>query len=76
MSAMPCRLCGTYDHYRETDCHLYEKTRIGTFNCWLWGHKFLARFADYDDDGFIKTTWGSVTQNCVRCGIDRPSKEE
>lgn len=44
--------------------------RIGTFMCWLWGHKFTRSMITEGDmwDGIL-TTW--KTDYCMRCGIDK-----
>lgn len=44
--------------------------KIGTFYCWLWGHKFVATDRTREDDGFWTYTKHQLNY-CTRCGIDR-----
>lgn len=51
--------------------------RIGTFRCWLWGHKFIAPASKILDDhpGYIRK-WKEATNFCIRCGIDKEAVTE
>jgi hypothetical protein len=49
--------------------------RIGTFLCWLWGHKFIIESSEFlGRDGVYNKFYDTkqVTPFCVRCGIDKP----
>lgn len=47
--------------------------RIGTFLCWLFGHKFLFVEKEYNEQMIaVYTTKNS--NYCVRCGIDKGTK--
>lgn len=47
--------------------------RIGTFSCWLFGHKFCGWFAtgDYGEKSKYNN-YLRQTDYCYRCGIDKP----
>lgn len=44
--------------------------RIGTFKCWLWGHKFIAHVNDIWEEG-VHYWEEKPTDYCVRCGIKK-----
>lgn len=53
--------------------------KIGTFMCWLFGHKFLGhkQYVKYDDthpDGVRIHRDMFQTDYCIRCGIDKEVK--
>lgn len=44
--------------------------KIGTFWCWLFGHKFVGKinFQNKED----RVEWDLIQTNwCIRCGIDK-----
>lgn len=48
--------------------------KIGTFWCWLFGHKFLCegvKQVDYVPSGYV--TLKIQTDFCYRCGVDTKS---
>lgn len=51
--------------------------KIGTFQCWLFGHKFSIRFKQIGVPGFnkvplgYKQTFYKRSDFCVRCGISK-----
>lgn len=50
--------------------------RIGTFMCWLFGHKFIARTIEFrkdesHPDGYRRHIKYFPISHCVRCGIDK-----
>ena len=52
--------------------------RIGTFLCFLFGHKFLGREikpvkCEFGDKGWVNHKNYFQTSYCVRCGIDKES---
>lgn len=62
--------------------------KIGTFSCWLFGHKFYGEKIEFEphylkaaERGVVSTRLptdfhmvGFQTDYCVRCGIDKPKK--
>lgn len=49
---------------------------VGTFKCWLFGHKFIIQNYAPEDNIGLTPGWNGVfrrivTDNCVRCGIKR-----
>lgn len=47
---------------------------IGTWRCWLFGHKFLYPYFDRYVYG-IHVVKEFELDHCVRCGIDKPNIE-
>lgn len=51
--------------------------RVGTFLCWLWGHKFVRGGRSPAAEGYVYGIYIPVQTNfCVRCGIERPKTGE
>jgi hypothetical protein len=50
--------------------------KIGTFSCWLFGHKFLYPASEFVDghDNYLRK-WVEATDFCVRCGIARSDND-
>lgn len=52
--------------------------KIGTFSCWLWGHKFITRMLIKNErvGVYQYQEWLSKqTEFCMRCGITNPERE-
>lgn len=48
--------------------------RIGTFACWLWGHKFIGKNRKWSN-GIEYVDIIKQLPCCIRCGIDRETKK-
>jgi len=47
--------------------------RLGTFECFMWGHKFIGSIDEMTPNGWY--TKYKVLDFCVRCGIERRAPE-
>lgn len=56
-----------------------EKIRIGTFRCWLFGHKCIGDIGEYMIDNIGQKVYRKQQIQipfCIRCGIDKPNNHE